>query len=231
LSASRSTFREYLEALLVAALFLGLVNTWIFKTFYIPSGSMEDTLLVGDHLVVNRFIYGAEPLTLAQRLLPIRSIERGDIVVFSSPEDFQMDVIKRCVGLPGDLVELRDKELLVNGEPVAEPFVEHRDPRMGGRTHSVAELVRRDQYGPFRVPEGQYFCLGDNRDFSLDSRFWGPVPRDLVKGRASVIYWSYGGETGTGEWLGTGHKMRQVLQTARGFFTKTRWSRTFHLPR
>lgn len=230
MSAQRSTFREYSEALLVAALFLGLVNTWVFKTFYIPSGSMEDTLLVGDHLVVNRFIYGSENLPLAGRFLPVRPVARGDIVVFRSPEDFEMDVIKRCIGLPGDILELRDKHLLVNGRRVEEPYVQHRDARLGGRTSSVPALIRRDQYGPVRVPDGHYFCLGDNRDFSLDSRFWGPVPAELVRGRASVIYWSYGGETGTGEWLGLGHKLRQTFRTAASFFSQTRWSRTFDLP-
>lgn len=230
MSASRSTVREYTEALLVAALFLGLVNTWVFKTFYIPSGSMEDTLLVGDHLVVNRFIFGPEPLSLAKWVLPVRQVQRGDIVVFRSPEDFQMDVIKRCLGLPGDLLELRDKQLLINGQPVDEPYIQNRDVRVGGRTSPIPELVRRDQFGPYRVPEGHYFCLGDNRDFSLDSRFWGPVPEDLVKGRASVIYWSFGGETGTGEWLGLRHKLRQIFRTTMSFFSQTRWSRTFDLP-
>ncbi|HVS01364.1 MAG TPA: signal peptidase I [Thermoanaerobaculia bacterium] len=225
----RSTAREYLEALLVAGLFLAFANTWVLKTFYIPSSSMEGTLLVGDHLVVNRFIYGSGGERV-RRLLPLRPVARGDIVVFRSPEGMELDLVKRCVAAPGDVVDFRDKRLFLNGQEVVEPYVVHRDPAIGGRTSFDAFRVRRDQFGPYRVPPAHYFCVGDNRDLSHDSRFWGPVPATLVKGRASAIYWSYGGEPPPTEWPGMARRIGQLARTAVGFFTRTRWSRTFEVP-
>ena len=223
----QSTFREYFEALLIAGIFLGFTNTFIVKTFYIPSGSMEETLLIGDHLFVNRFIYGAAATDLERKLLPLRSVERGDIVIFRSPERPMVDMVKRCVGMPGDTIEIVDKRLRINGELVEDgEYAIHKDPRV-----IPAAAGRRDNFGPITVPEDRYFCMGDNRDQSHDSRFWNGVPSHYVKGRASLIYWSYGGETSDGVWRGWGHKLRQLAGTVAGFFTKTRWKRSFHLAR
>lgn len=230
MSKNRSTFREYLEALLVAGLFLGFTNTFLFKTFFIPSSSMEPTLLIGDHLIVNRFIYDAAEPEEAPGPLPIRPVERGDIVVFRSPEDPGTDLVKRCVARGGDTVAFEDKRLYINDDLVQDAFAVHRDSRIGGRSSFDPRHVRRDQFGPYTVPEDHYFCIGDNRDLSHDSRFWGPVPRELVKGRVSMIYWSYGGETSDGHWRGLGDKIAHLARTAAGFFTKTRWGRTFHVP-
>lgn len=220
----QSTIREYFEALLIAGIFLGFTNTFLVKTFYIPSSSMEDTLLVGDHLFVNRFVYGQATTPLEERLFPQRAVERGDVVIFRSPEDPTIDMVKRCVGMPGDEVRVIDKELYINGEWVDDSdFAEHRDPRvLDGR---------RDNFGPITVPEGQYFCMGDNRDNSNDSRFWGTVPARFVKGRALLVYWSFGGETSDGTWRGLGPKLRQLGATAIGFFSKTRWKRMLHVIR
>ena len=183
----QSTLREYLEALLIAGIFLGFTNTFVVKTFYIPSGSMEETLLVGDHLFVNRFIYGATAAGIEEKLLPLRPIERGDIVIFRSPERPTVDMVKRCVGLPGDTVEMVDKRLFINGQQVEDSsYAQRTEPRIIPRVAS-----RRDNFGPVEVPEDRYFCLGDNRDFSNDSRFWGPVHRDLVKGKAFMVFWSF----------------------------------------
>ena len=225
-------WREYLEALLVAGLFLGFTNTFVLKTFYIPSGSMENTLLVGDHLIVNRYIFGATRTPLG-RVLPAREPRRGDVVVFRSPEDPQIDLVKRLIGLPGDRIEMRQKRLFVNGEAVDDgDYALHRDPRVGSeRTAFNYQLYRRDNFGPLTVPEASYLFLGDNRDFSYDSRYWGPVPEHYIKGRAFLIYWSYGGETPDGQWPGWGAKLRQLGRTAVGFLTKTRWERTFELIR
>ena len=225
-------WREYLEALLVAGLFLGFTNTFVLKTFYIPSGSMEDTLLVGDHLIVNRYMFGLG----AGRpglLLPARTPRRGDVVVFRSPEDPGIDLVKRLIGLPGDSVELRQKRLLVNGKGVHdEGFAVHKDSRVGSeRSAASYQLYRRDNFGPVTVPPDQYFFLGDNRDHSYDSRYWGAVPRHYIKGRAFLIYWSYGGETPDGQWPGLFAKLGQLGRTAAGFFTRTRWPRTFRLIR
>ncbi len=218
-----STLREYFEALLIAGVFLGFTNTFVVKTFYIPSASMEDTLLVGDHLFVNRFIYGARGLGELGGALPWRDVQRGDIVIFRSPERPTLDMVKRCVGLPGDVVQVVDKDLYVNGKWVEDGiYTKHADAQL---------VAKRDRFGPFTVPEDHYFCMGDNRDRSHDSRFWGPVPRRFVKGRAFLVYWSYGGETSDGNWHGWGVKVRQLARTAVGFFTRTRWDRTFDLIR
>ncbi len=232
-AVTRSVAREYLEAGLIAAIFLAFANTFVVKTFYIPSSSMEDTLLVGDHLFVNRFIYGPAPTELERRLLPLRAPRRGDIVIFRSPEDPTLDVVKRCIALPGDTVEVVAKKLFLNGQPVADSsYASHRDPEIHPNWRTVRREHRlRDHFGPFTVPAGHYFCMGDNRDASYDSRFWGPLPSHLIKGRASLIYWSYGGETPDGSWHGLGDRLKLLAKTIIGFPTKTRWSRTFHLVR
>jgi len=227
----QSTFREYFEALLIAGVFLGFTNTFLVKTFYIPSASMEETLLVGDRLFVNRFIYGAASGSAERTLLPQRSVRRGDVVIFRSPERPRVDMVKRCVGIPGDRVEVRNKDLFINGQWVDDAsYTVHTDPQVfsqaGGAPRSAS---RRDNFGPYAVPDGKYFCLGDNRDQSYDSRFWGPVPGHYIKGRALMIYWSFGGETPDGSWHGWGAKLSQLARTVAGFFTRTRWSRTFHL--
>jgi signal peptidase I len=228
----RSVFREYLEALLVAAVFLGFSNTFVVKTFYIPSGSMEKTLLVGDHLFVNRFIYGqgaAEGSGGAG--LPARGVKRGDIVIFRSVKDPGVDMVKRCVALGGDVIEIRDKALLVNGERIPDQsFAVFVDPTVYP-AHVGLERGRRDNFGPYSVPADHFFCMGDNRDASYDSRFWGPVPASNVKGRPVLVYWSYGGGTSDGVWRGWGQRLQQFGRTAVGFFTKSRWDRTFRLIR
>jgi signal peptidase I len=228
-----SVFREYLEALIVAAIFLGFTNTFVLKTFYIPSGSMIDTLLIGDHLFVNRFIFGPQPSGLERALLPGREVRRGDIVIFRSPEDPALDLVKRCIAMPGDTVEVIDKDLYVNGDLAAdEAYTQHTDPVVYARHGPFGgEMRRRDNFGPLEIPAGHLFCMGDNRDQSYDSRFFGPVPLSNVKGRAVMIYWSYGGDTPDGTWRGWSVRLRQLGATALGFFTKTRWGRTFQLIR
>lgn len=223
----QSTFREYFEALLIAGIFLGFTNTFVVKTFYIPSGSMENTLLIGDHLFVNRFVYGSTGSDLESSVLPMRSVDRGDIVIFRSPEQPTVDMVKRCIGLPGDTIEIRNKDLYINQQKVADDdYTLHKSSRVAPRRAS-----KRDNFGPVTVAADEYFCMGDNRDESHDSRFWGGVPRRYVKGRASLVYWSFGGETSDGVWRGWAHKVGQLGRTAMGFVTKTRWSRTFHLVR
>jgi len=230
---NRSTVREYLEALIIAGIFLGFTNTFVVKTFYIPSASMEETLLVGDHLFVNRFIYGPAPTKLEKKLLPFRPVNRGDVVIFRSPERPRVDMVKRCIGLPQDEIRLVDKDLYINGKWVDDgTYTWHRDAIVYNDLPSVSQPARlRDNFGPSTVPEEHFFCMGDNRDQSYDSRFWGSVPAHFVKGRAFLIYWSFGGETSDGVWRGLGSKLRQLAGTAIGFFSKSRWGRTFHLVR
>lgn len=219
-------YRETLEALIIAAIFLRFANTFVVQTFYIPSESMVETLLVGDHLFVNRFIYGAMATGVEDDLLPQRDVDRGDVVIFRSPAD-GIDLVKRCIGLPGDRIDVVAGQLWVNGEEVEDDgYALHRgfDP--------ATPLAYREQamnFGPFTVPEDHYFCMGDNRDRSHDSRFFGPVPKQLVKGRAFMIYWSYGGETPDGTWRGWTDKVAHVGRTLVGFPFKTRWERTFQI--
>jgi signal peptidase I len=228
----RSIVREYLEALIIAAIFLRFTNTWVVQTFYIPSGSMEQTLLIGDHLFVNRFIYGPAATDLERKLLPLRQERRGDIVIFRSPENPAMDVVKRCIGVPGDTIRVVDKRLVINDKTVDDAsYALHRDPMLYSDVSISEQGRRRDNFGPETVPAGHYFCMGDNRDFSYDSRFWGMLPGHLVKGRALFIYWSNGGETSDGQWRGLGPQLRELGKTALGFFSKTRWERTFRLIR
>ncbi len=230
-----SKTREYLEAFLIAVIFLKFATTFVLQTFYIPSGSMEDTLLIGDHLVVNRFIYGAQQSELARKLLPARPIRRGDVVVFRSKVPPTTDVVKRCVGLPGDVIEVRDDRLMINGQVVDDSAVtKFQEPEgMEQRARSFRREIahRRAFFGPVRVPEEHYFCMGDNRWNSRDSRSWGTLPAHLVKGRASIIYWSYGGETPDGQYHGVAHRLKQLGSTTLGFLTKTRWGRTFRMVR
>jgi signal peptidase I len=229
---TRSTIREYLEALLIAGVFLIFANTFVIQTFFIPSGSMEKTLLIGDHLFVNRFIFGPAATELEKKLLPLRKTERGDIVVFRSPETPKVNVVKRCVGKAGDKIQTKAKQLYINDQPVDDAsYAIHTDPLLFPDLPFVdSRGRRRDNFGPFVVPANSYFCMGDNRDFSYDSRYWGPLPEHLMKGRPLFIYWSYGGGTPNGqEQIAT--RLRQLLGTALGFFKNTRWERTFHLIR
>jgi signal peptidase I len=230
MAEERSIWREYLEALIIAAIFLWFTNTFVIQTFYIPSSSMEETLLVGDHLFVNRFIYGPTAFEIEKKLLPLREVRRGDIVVFRSPKEPTLDLVKRCMAVGGDTVRIVDQQLYISGKPVADKsYVVHKGSDSGLGYYEAPP--HRDNFGPERVPEDHYFCMGDNRDNSYDSRFWGPLPAHLVKGRALFIYWSYGGRTSTGQWEGLWAKVRDLAETAVGFFSKTRWERTFRLIR
>ncbi len=221
-------FREYYEAILVAVIFTLFARTFVAQAFKIPTGSMEDNLLVGDHLFVNKFIYAPHWNTPIHRLMPYRDIRRGDVVVFKYPQEPDRDFIKRAVGVPGDTLEMRDKVLFVNGKEEINPHQVHKDPNIYPNSAFVPEQARRrDQWGPLTVPAGFVFCMGDNRDNSYDSRYWGPVPRDYFKGRALFLYWSYEAEPNAQEWRGLGDKLRQLGSVGIHFFTRTRWSRSF----
>jgi len=217
----RSAFREYLEAFLIAVIFATFARTYVVQAFKIPTGSMEQNLLIGDHILVNKFLYGATATSLERFLMPQRDIRRGDVVVFKYPEDPTRDFIKRCVGLPGDEVELVGDTLRINGQPVDDSsyvyYLHH------GRF--------RERFGPVVVPPDQYFCMGDNRDNSRDSRSWGGVPARYVKGRAFMVYWSYNGGRESLDWPGYWGKIRQLAGVAKGFFLNTRWRRTFTVVR
>lgn len=177
---------EYLEALAVALVLAFVIRTFVVQAFKIPSGSMLDTLLIGDHLLVNKFLYGTRIPFTDKSILPMKDPADGDVIVFEFPEDTSKDFIKRVVGVPGDVLEMKDKVLYRNGQKLDEPYVKHTDPNI---------QPRRDNFGPITVPAGKYFAMGDNRDESYDSRFWGFVGKDKIRGKAWVIYWSWDGPT------------------------------------
>lgn len=188
-------YREYGEALLIAGILAIILRTFVIQAFKIPSGSMEDTLLIGDHLLVNKFIYGVQLPFVDGRFLTIRHPERGDVIVFEFPGDANLsyfqrrDFIKRVIGTPGDTIEVRNKKVYVNGEPYVIDQELHRDPNIVGPGYGP-----RDNMPAVKVPAGHYFCMGDNRDHSFDSRFWGFVPDANIKGLAFIKYWSWDSE-------------------------------------
>ncbi len=215
----KSTIREYFESIVITAIIALFATTFVVQAFKIPTGSMESNLLIGDHLLVNKFVYGFHTGPLA-RLLPYKDLVRGDVIVFKYPHSPETAYVKRLIGMPGDTVEIVGRTVYVNGTALEEDYTQHIDPG------SVYE-----RFGPFNVPPGQYFAMGDNRDNSQDSRYWGFIPREYMIGKALVIYWSF--ETGRNDYLLTSlaDRVKQISDVILNFFTKTRWSRTFKIIR
>jgi len=183
----KSVFREYAEAIIIAVLLAVFIRSYVLQAFKIPSGSMLPTLQIGDHLLVNKFIYGTKiPLTSGNRILSWKEIEQGDIVVFKFPKDPSVDYIKRVIGLPGNTVEVRNKKILVNGKAIDDSHAHFTSSSI-----LSSSAGPRDNFGPVKVPKGKVFVMGDNRDNSYDSRFWGFVNKKDVLGKALIIYWSW----------------------------------------
>lgn len=232
MQADKSLLREYLEALLIAVVFATFARTWVVQAFKIPSGSMEQNLLIGDHILVNKFIYGPLRFPWERALLPVRKVARGDVVVFKYPEDPTRDFIKRCMGLPGDTMKMIDKDLYINDRHVNDAsFTYYEDAETYPRDLLFHPRRVRDNFGPQTVPPASYFCMGDNRDNSNDSRYWGTVPAGFVKGRALMVYWSFASDEEPLGWSGYGDRVRQIGRVALNFFTRTRWDRTFRIVR
>src|SRR5580765_5042929 len=194
-SRQKSQIREYAEALGVALLLALVIRTFVVQAFKIPSGSMLPTLQIGDHILVNKFIYGPRfeiPLTqISLGQLPgLRKPHPGDVVVFIWPKDRSKDFIKRVVAVEGETIEVRNRQILIDGQPRDDPHA----------TWATQHAGPSDRYGPFTVPAGHVFVMGDNRDQSYDSRFWGPVPMSDIKGQALIIYWSWDGPDAWVRW-------------------------------
>ncbi|HXI14066.1 MAG TPA: signal peptidase I [Thermoanaerobaculia bacterium] len=223
----KSTGREYYEALLIAIIFVNFARIFVFQAFKIPTGSMIDNLLIGDHIIVNKFIYGPAKDSPLRGLFPLREVRRGDIIVFRYPIDPNTDFVKRVVGLPGETVMIRDKQVHIDGKPLSEPYTVFVDQTVFPLQSALPEQYRaRDQFGPFVIPEGHYFAMGDNRDRSNDSRFWGTVPRELIKGRAFLVYWSFRGTPPPPD-SPVIERVKELLTVFFKFLTRTRWDRTF----
>ncbi len=205
----KSTAREWFESMCVAVILALFVRTFVVQAFKIPTGSMENNLLIGDHLLVNKLIFAPTMTSLERAVLPADPIERGDIIVFKYPEDPERYYIKRVIGLPHDTLELRGKQLFVNGKVLDEPYVHFLFGDALPGSPDYADLDVRRKYGPVTVPADHYFMMGDNRDNSQDSRYWGFLPRSYVKGKALFVYFSFGDAAG-------------------GLLSSIRWSRMFH---
>jgi signal peptidase I len=199
----KSGLRENIEAILVAIVLALFIRTFIIQAFKIPSGSMKETLKIGDHILVNKFIYGVKIPFLQTTIIPITNPKRGDIVVFKFPEDPSKDFIKRVIGVAGDVIEVRDKKVYVNNKLLNHDFGMHTDSYI-----FPASVQPRDNFGPVVVPPHSLFVMGDNRDQSYDSRFWGFVDLKAVKGKALMIYWSWDKENFGVRWNRIGHLLK-----------------------
>lgn len=195
-SRKKSFWREYGEALIIAFILAIVIRFFLVQAFSIPSGSMQPTLLIGDYLLVNKLSYGIRNPLTNRVIVPIGKPQRGDIAVFIFPQDPSKDYIKRVIGLPGDKVQVINKKVYINGKLLETPQAVYDDPTIiPGPPRSPGEPPR-DNFGPIEVPDNAYFVMGDNRDHSYDSRFWGFVPMDALKGKAMVIYFSWSGPSG-----------------------------------
>ena len=243
-----TTLREYLESLLVTVILALFGTTFVVQAFKIPSPSMEPTLLVGDHLLVNKFIFGARNHWY-DHFLPYREIRRGDVIVFPWPYDDHPYYVKRVIGLPGDRLKLVDRKVYINGEPLDEPYAVHDSMApydvfqdnfppvtpgfspMEMRPEWAAKILSYVHNGELVVPPGKYFAMGDNRDHSSDSRYWGFVDRDAILGRPIVIYWSMKSAENEYEDRGLGGWLLDMLYSVIHLPSLTRGSRMFHLVR
>ena len=246
----KSTAREYFESLVITVILALFGTTFIVQAFKIPTPSMEDNLLVGDHLLVNKFAFGTRG-SILDAVLPFKNVNRGDVIVFRYPKDLTKHYVKRAIGLPGDHIKIIDKQVYINDRPLNEPYKIHKAPPGSyadpfrdffppkPQPERLLRSADEDPYwyedfekeGEVVVPPDHYFAMGDNRDNSADSRYWGFVPRELIVGKGLIIYWSY--ETDSDEYRRTdvGDRVSQFTDLFTNFFTKTRWSREFKIIR
>jgi signal peptidase I len=235
LDAVRGTIAEWT----VTILLLLFLTTTLVQAFVIPTGSMEDTLLIGDHLLVDKLAY-APSGPVSRFLLPYSDVKRGDIIVFRYPVDIKQTFVKRCIGVPGDRIRIINKQVYLNGVKLEEPYKYHKadfidayrdnfpgEPNVMVEKGALEMLTNNVSNGEVVVPANSFFAMGDNRDNSLDSRYWGFVPRENIIGKPLIIYWSY--ETSTDRLNNSTVSIDHVIDLAQNFFSKTRWRRTFML--
>jgi len=231
--------RDFVHEWSLNILILLFGTTTLVQAFIVPTGSMESTVLIGDHLLVDKLSY-APADAITRHLLPYTEPKRGDVIVFRYPMDIRQNFVKRVIGVPGDHIRIVDKLVYVNGKGLTEPYTQHIDPRVepyrdnfpsqpyGPVADRAQEMLASHvQNGELVVPAENYFAMGDNRENSLDSRYWGFVPRENIIGKPLVIFWSY--DAPTEEWAGDSGS--HYVDLAKNFFTKTRWNRTLKLVR
>ncbi|MEO5951787.1 MAG: signal peptidase I [Chloroflexia bacterium] len=236
-----TTHRGPIAEWVVTFLLLIFFTTTLAQAFVIPSSSMEDTLMTGDHVIVDKLSYSPSG-PISRHFLPYQEVRRGDIIVFRYPVDISKNYVKRVIGVPGDRIRIVDKQLILNGHAVNEPYkylktgyiAPFRDNFPASPEHTQfasGQAMLRDHTvnGELIVPQGQYFALGDNRDYSEDSRYWGFVPRENIIGKPVIVYWSY--ESTTERLSGSPINPDHLIDLAQNFFSKTRWDRTFRLVR
>jgi signal peptidase I len=218
----KSVFREYFELIAETAVFVFFVMTFVVQAFQIPTGSMEPTLLIGDFLLVNKLVYSPRVIPLENVILPRRDIRRHDIVVFKYPKELNKDFVKRVIALEGEKIEIRDKQVYVNDQPIGEAYKVHNDTQVFTKNgfYRYDDTIR-DNFGPVSVPAGHCFVMGDNRDNSMDSRYWSFLPMGNIKGKPWVIYFSYRAERDAYMKNGLGDKLKKVVS----FLPKARWRR------
>ena len=224
----KGVFREYFELIAETAVFVFFVMTFVVQAFQIPTGSMEPTLLIGDFLLVNKLVYAGTASPIEASLLPRKNIRRQDVVVFKYPNDLAKDFVKRVIGLPGEKLEIKNKQVFINDQPLGEKYKVHGDNQVIAKndTYNYSDNIR-DNYGPIVVPPDHIFVMGDNRDNSADSRYWGFLPLNYVKGRPWIIYFSYKAERDA--YLKT--SARDRLKKLVSFLPKARWGRMLKLIR
>lgn len=241
---TKGIVRDYFETIVICVIFVVFARAFVFQQSKIPTGSMIPTLLVGDYIMVNKFIYAPTASSIEKTLLPIRDIRRGDIIVFKYPDEPEKDYIKRVIGLPGEFIEVKDKTVFINGAPLPESYKIHEtelNPESWARIKegeaplSAAELAPRRlqsrrysndfDFDRTLIPEDHYFCMGDNRDNSKDSRSWGTVPRENVKGKAFVIWWSFSGEENEYTKTSLFDHVKSLTNKVIHFMSKSRYKR------
>jgi signal peptidase I len=238
---TRNVHRGFIAEWTVTIILLLFGTTTLVQAFVIPSASMEDSLLIGDHVLVDKLTYSPAG-AISKHLLPYRDVRRGDIIVFRYPLDIREDYVKRAIGVPGDHIRLVNKQVILNGKPINEPYVVHKtayldsyrdnfptQPNAPLPPSAMDMLEHHVENGEVVVPQGYVFAMGDNRDNSSDSRYWGFVPRENIVGTPLVIYWSF--EAPTEDLTNPNIGFDHVVDVVAHFFTKTRWSRTFKLIR
>jgi signal peptidase I len=236
---TREVHRGFIAEWTVTIVLLLFATTTLVQAFVIPSASMENTLLIGDHVLVDKLVF-APPGSVSGHILPYRDVRRGDVIVFRFPLNIKEDYVKRAIGVPGDHIKLVNKQLILNGHAVNEPYVIHRSPMVDPyrdnfpsapdtvMAPSALDMLQNHmQNGEIVVPPGFIFAMGDNRDDSLDSRYWGFVPRENIVGTPLIIYWSF--EAPTQDLTNPNIGIDHIVDVVTHFFTKTRWNRTFKL--